>query len=77
MVATEHLPDGPRTDETFPPDEINALAEHPRLTLLQPIYGRYHAEPVDFANQRVPSAPDGRSQRRDALCVGDAVSREA
>ena len=52
MVATEYLLAGPRTDETFPPDEIRALADRPGLKLLQPIdehvYQRYQVEAVDL-----------------------------
>ncbi len=52
VVATEYLLAGPRTDETFPPDEIRALADRPGLKLLQPIdehiYERYQLEAVDL-----------------------------
>jgi len=52
VVATEYLLGGPRTDETFPPDEIHALSERPGLALEQPIdervYERYQVEPVDL-----------------------------
>lgn len=52
VVATEYLIGGPRTDETFPPDEIRALAERPGLKLLEPIdehvYERYQVEAVDL-----------------------------
>ena len=52
VVATEYLLSGPRTDETFPPDEIRALADRPGLKLMQPIdaqvYQRYQLEAVDL-----------------------------
>ena len=52
VVATEYLLGGPRTDETFPPDEIRALADRPGLKLLEPIdehvYERYQVEAVDL-----------------------------
>lgn len=37
VVATEYLLSGPRTHETFPPEEIHALARRPGLELVQPI----------------------------------------
>jgi SAM-dependent methyltransferase len=52
VVATEYLLSGPRTDETFPPEEIHALAERPGLKLLHPldeqVYDRYQVEAVDL-----------------------------
>jgi len=52
VVATEYLLSGPVTDETFPPEEIRALAARPGLRLLQPIdervQTRYEMEPVDL-----------------------------
>ena len=52
VVATEYLLEGPVTDETFPPDEIRALADRPGLKLLESIdervQKRYRIEPVDL-----------------------------
>jgi SAM-dependent methyltransferase len=52
VVATEYLLEGPRTDETFPPDEIHALSKRPGLELVEPIdervYERYKIDPVDL-----------------------------
>ena len=52
VVATEYLLEEPVTDETFPPDEIRALAERPGLKLIDPldehVQERYRIEPVDL-----------------------------
>ena len=52
VVATEYLLEEPVTDETFPPDEIRALAERPGLKLIEPldehVQERYRIEPVDL-----------------------------
>ncbi len=52
LIATEYLLEGPVTDETFPPDEIRALAERPGLKLIEPlderVQERYRIEPVDL-----------------------------
>jgi SAM-dependent methyltransferase len=56
VVATEYVLEGPHHEETFQPEEIHLLFNHPDLRLIQPIdesvYRRYEYVPVDLYGNR-------------------------